>query len=35
MKKLHRWWKTYVKSIRKDLVFMLLADFVFLLVMKV
>lgn len=35
MEKLHRWWKTYVKSIRKDLVFMLLADLVFLLVMKV
>lgn len=35
MKKLHRWWKTYVKSIRKDLVFMLLADLIFLLVMEI
>lgn len=34
MKKLQRWWKTYVKSIRKDLVFMLLADLVFLLIME-
>lgn len=34
MTKLNRWWKTYVKSIRKDLVVMLLADIVFLLVME-
>lgn len=34
MEKLHSWWKTYVKSIRKDLVFMLLADLIFLIVMK-
>lgn len=34
MTKLNRWWKTYVQSIRKDLVVMLLADIVFLLVME-
>ena len=35
MEKLYSWWKTYVKSIRKDLVFMLLADLIFLLVMEI
>lgn len=34
MKKLQKWWKTYVKSIRKDLVYMLLADILFLFVME-
>lgn len=35
MEKLHSWWKTYVKNIRKDLVLMLLADLIFLLVMEI